>query len=153
MTETTTPRRHLVLTCLLIAIASSILMLASHRPAWADYYSIDRVDIDATLNADSSLQVRETRKFDFGGSFHGVYWKIPEGTYEGREVEASVTGCGIVNPDGTLSEFKKTDSGDDGTYRLSRRDGYQQVKLYSPQEDTTVNFYVTFTYRDRKSVV
>lgn len=124
-----------------LALAAPLLLVAT--PALASY-SIDEVDIDATVSADGSLAVSETREFDFDGSYHGVYWNIPTGTYEGREVSATVTSVGEVTGGG-LVPFTLSDAGADGTYQVTDRGSYVQVKLYSAHEDESVRFQINYT--------
>lgn len=119
------------------------LVLAAH-PALADYYSIDQVDIDATVAADGSLSVSETREFDFHGSYNGVYWKIPTGSYEGRQIQTTIGSVGEI-VDGTYQEFTESSSGLDGTYRVTEYSSYVEVKLYSAHEDEATRFVVNYT--------
>ena len=62
---------------LLVVLATLLVLVLSPRRALAREYRIDQVDIEATVGSDGSLSVREVREFDFDGSFHGVYWRIP----------------------------------------------------------------------------
>ena len=119
------------------------LLLALPALAFARDYSIPRVDIDATVATDGSLTVKEVREFDFDGSYHGVYWKIPTGSYEGRTIDTSILSVGeIVN--GEFVEFPKDSSGGEHTYELSEYSNYVQVKLYSSHSDEHAQFAIVY---------
>ena len=55
-----------------VVVAMLLALALSPRIALARDYSIDQVDIEATVGSDGSLSVKEVREFDFNGSFHGV---------------------------------------------------------------------------------
>lgn len=114
-------------------------------PAHADDYSMDQTDIDATLDTSGGLTVTEVRTFDFSGDFHGVYWKIPKGenSSNGRTVSVQVLDAGIVE-NGEARSFAESSSGANETYSITDGGSYLQVKLYSAQSDTTVQFYVSY---------
>ena len=139
-------RRHALVRVLvgMFVLIVALAVLPVH-PALAKSYSIDKVDIDATVNADGSLAVRETRCFSFDGSFNGVYWKIPVGTYEGREVTLNVSEAGVLKG-GALQPFAQVDTEEPGTYQLTEGDGYVRVKLFSPHENEDVDFVISYTY-------
>lgn len=126
------------------ALVAAVLLVG--RAAYADDYSIDRVSIDATVGADGTLDVIEERTFAFDGSFHGVYWELPKGTYEGRTIEPEVVAAGeYVN--GSYVSFANSTSGANGTYSISDTGSALQVKLYSAHSDESVTFVLS--YRDQ----
>ena len=127
-----------------LSLAFAVLFLGP-RVALARDYSIDQVDIEATVGTDGSLSVKEVREFDFDGSFHGVYWKIPTGYYQGRQIETSVLSVGEII-DGAYVEFEEGYSGAEHTYELEQNSTYVQVKLYSSHEDEKAQF--ALIYRD-----
>ena len=127
----------LVLVCMLAAL------FACPHPALAREYSICQVDIEATVAADGSLSVKEVREFDFDGSFHGVYWKIPTGTYQGRQIETTILSVGEI-VDGAYVEFEESYSGGEHTYELTTHSSYVQVKLYSSHIDEHAQFAIVY---------
>ena len=130
---------------LLVVLATLLVLVLSPRRALAREYRIDQVDIEATVGSDGSLSVREVREFDFDGSFHGVYWRIPTGSYQGRSIDTTILSVGEI-VDGSYVEFEQSDSGMDHTYELSEYYSYVQVKLYSAHEDESAQFAIV--YRD-----
>ncbi len=130
---------------LFMAIVIALMTMALiPRIALARDYSIDKVDIEATVSSDGSLSVKEVREFDFDGSFHGVYWKIPTGTYDGRTIETTISSVGEI-VDGEYVAFEESNSGADHTYQLTEGYNYIQVKLYSAHEDERAQFGIVYT--------
>lgn len=120
-----------------------VALLAAPVTALAVDYTMGPVTIDAVLAADGTLTVTEDRTFNFDGHANGVYWKIPTGTYEGREIAPVVESCGVVE-DGQYERFSDSSSGDDHTYELSDYSSYTQVKLYNQADDEPVTFRVVY---------
>ncbi len=80
----------LALACVLVALAS--------RQAHAKSYTMPKVDIQAQVETDGSLQVTEQRTFDFDGDFTAIWW-----TFNGLPSNASlkVNGVRMANVDAT----------------------------------------------------
>lgn len=133
-----------------LLVLLGVLLVVPARAALAEDYSIDSVDIDATVADDGSVGVSETRTFAFDGSYHGVYWRIPKGEYDGRSVGIEIGSVGIVEG-GAFREFVESDSGLDGTYQVTEEPSYVQVKLYSAHEDESASFRVDYTATDLAS--
>lgn len=127
----------------LVAVLLALLVLLP-RNAYADEYSIDSVNIEATVSPDGSLSVIESRTFDFDGSFHGVYWKIPTGSYDGRTIETTITDVGEM-VDGSYVPFTEAYLGDEHTYQLRDQGSYIEVKLYSAHEYEDATFVIGYT--------
>ena len=145
-----TPRPRLSMTlhrvCAMLAIASivALALVALPSRALARSYSIDRVDIDATIATDGALSVGETREFNFYGSYNGVYWKIPTGDYEGRQIETTIDAVGIIEG-GRLVPFEQSSSENPNTYSISQEGSVIKVKLYSPHADERARFFIAYT--------
>lgn len=120
-----------------------VLLTLGARPASAREYEVDGVSIDATVMADGSISVVEQRTYVFKGSFNGIYWSVPRGIFEGREVESSIGSLGVME-EGSLREFVPAEDGAAGTYELSEQDDCWSLKLYWPAEDETVVFQVSY---------
>ena len=120
-----------------------VALLAAPVTALAVDYTMGPVTIDAVLAADGTLTVTEDRTFNFDGHANGVYWKIPKGTYEGREIAPVVESCGVAE-DGQYERFSDSLSGDDHTYELTEYSRYTQVKLYNQADDEPVTFRVVY---------
>ena len=126
-----------------VAIVAAALLLCP-SPAWADDYDISRVRINADVSSDGSMVVTESRTFDFDGDFHGVYWDIPQGTYNGREVRATLLKAGLLEG-GDLDEFSEEDSGQSGSYQLlTGKNDSLRVKLFSAQSTGSATFQIQY---------
>ena len=131
---------------LVFASLSLALLIVFGMPcaALAKDYDIEQVDIDATVAADGSVTVLEQRTFDFDGSFHGVYWDIPTGSYGGVSIDTTVTTVGEII-DGNLVRFQEDYSGAEHTYELSDHGSVVRVKLYSSHDDERATFVIGYT--------
>ena len=137
-------RLHRCLCALLGAVVLVAAVLSHPLHAFADY-QMKPVEIDATVESDGTLNVYELRTFSFNGSYHGVYWNIPYGTYQGRQVAGEVFFVGeYVN--GQLVELQRSDSGADRTYQLTDKDGYLEVKLFSPHDGGDVQYVLHYVF-------
>ena len=58
--------------------------------ALAREMTVDAVQIDARVGTDGSLSVTERRTYDVRGSYNGLYWDVHEGSYQGREIRATL---------------------------------------------------------------
>ena len=138
-------RRALCPLLVLLAFLSGLLLLPGQALASDRSYQITQVDIDATVDADGTLHVVETRTFDFDGSFNGVYWDIPTGynPNNGKEVEVNVTSAGESTA-GSLLAFQLSDSDEDGTYSISDRGSIQRLKIYSAHRNEKARFTIAY---------
>lgn len=128
----------------LVILVLSIVVVPARALAKDRSYSIDQVNIDATVSASGALSVREAREFDFDGSFNGVYWKIPSGTYEGRAITPQIGEVGEYR-NGSFVAFERSDSGKDGTYEVTEASSYVKVKIYSAHRNTKAVFVINYT--------
>ena len=130
------------------ALAVALLSLAIVAlPAQARDFSIDKVDIDATVETDGTLTVTEVRTFDFDGSFNGVYWDISKGEYEGRYIDVNVLGAGTIEGD-TVTLFEESSSERNNTYTTYDYGDYLELKIFSAHEDETVQFVIKYELTD-----
>ena len=134
-----------LMAALLAVCALFTLVLAIPRTACAKSYEMTRVDIDATVTEDGSLAVRETRTFAFDGSFHGVYWKIPTGTYKDRTIGLSVKEVSVRDTEGNRT-LEASDAETEGTYQVIEGEQSTQIKLFSAHSNTNADFTIAYTY-------
>ena len=128
---------------LALLLALGLWLALPARMAWADGYSIDQVNIDATVRPDGSVAVVESREFDFDGSYHGVYWEIPSGAYDGRQIDTAVGSVGEMIG-GQFVPFTEDYSGNDHTYQLSDYGSGVRVKLYSAHSYESAVFVIEY---------
>lgn len=118
-------------------------MCLGPAPAFAKDYSIVDVDVDATVLADGSLSVTESREFAFDGEFHGVYWRIPKGSYQGREIDTSLLMVGEIQ-DSVQTLFIQSQSGDEGTFTVTETDDYLEVTLFFEHKNENARFFIEY---------
>lgn len=131
---------------LLIALCAFVYAPAA---ACADDYDMPSVNIEAQVQADGSVQVSETRAFEFDDDVNGVYWVIPLAeNQQGTQSDITIDG---VSVDGTAFAYADAAySGDNGVYTVesSSYDGTDEVKIkvFTPHgEDTTASVRVAYT--------
>lgn len=133
---------------LVVAVACLVAGFVAPRSALAKSYEISRVVMDVTLEPNGTLRVVEDRTFDFDGSFNGVYWDLPQGDYEGRELVPQVESVGVVSDDGSFEPFVQDYSGDPHSYELTSYSSYIEAKLYNPVDDEQVTYRITYSIPD-----
>ena len=121
-----------------------VAVLAMPHVALADY-GISFVTIDATVGTDGTLTVVEERAFDFDDYYNGVYWEIPGGTYEGREIGIDVVSAERKRGESwqPMQQVEDARKGDDGVY-LVRPGRVTEVKLFSPSDNEMAIFRITY---------
>ena len=100
--------RHSVAFGAFMLCALAVLLVPAPVRALAQDYTVGPVSLDVTVGADGSLAVVEQRTYVFAGSFNGIYWDVPRGSYKGRTVEGEVQSVGILE-DGALRAFAAAD--------------------------------------------
>lgn len=126
-----------------VFVLTVVLMIPS--VAYARSYSIDQVSIDAAIDRKGTLTVEETRTFSFDGSFNGVYWNLVKGEYEGRNIVPRIGFVGVKDA-GDVVAFEQSDSERDGTYQITDRGSYDELKIFSAHEDEDAQFVIGLTY-------
>ena len=126
---------------LAVALLAVIACVITPTAALARSYEISRVDITAQVSADGTLDVYESRTFDFDGQYNGVYWDIPVGynSSNGRQVNVEV-----VSVKSGKAELSESSSGDNNTYSVSTSNNVEQVKIYSSHEDESDTFNIHY---------
>ena len=92
-----------------------VIALLSSRPSNGldsifRFYTMGPVNIDAKVGSDGSLTVTEDRTYHFAGSYHGVYWDIPEGKSGSSNVSVAVVSAGVVYQNGYFDDFTDQNS-------------------------------------------
>ncbi len=140
-------RRTVAWLCLCATVLLALLCVPA--VALAKDYEVSRVDIDATLGADGSLSVTEQRTYRFSGSFNGIYWDVPRGTYEGRSIDTQVVSVAAQMGDKQVT-FTQVPSELvrnyelAGTYELTEQRDCLHLKLYWPVTSMDVTYQVVY---------
>ena len=139
--------------CIMLLVAA---FLIAPTTALARDLSIDRVNIDATVQKDGTMHVVETRTFYFKGSFNGVYWNLPVGSnkYNGQNVDITITSVTVQDSTGTRQIYSKgsTEAGanSDEYYVPTKSSDMLNLKIYSAHDNESAQ--ITIEY-DISSVV
>ena len=129
-----------------VLFAIAMLVVCMPRVALAKSYQVDGVEIDATIGADGTLAVTERRTYVFDGSYNGIFWDVPRGSYRGREIAASVESVGVAEAEELVAfaPLQASGKGTSATYELAEESDYLRLKLYWPAEDESVTFEVRY---------
>lgn len=138
-----------------VRIALCIMLLAvafliAPTKTFARDLSINKVDIDATVQKDGTMHVVETRTFYFKGSFHGVYWNLPVGKnkYNGQDVKVNITSVTVQDSQGTRQLYSKDSSGSsansDEYYVSSQSSDMLNLKIYSAHDDEPARITIEY---------
>lgn len=135
---------------LVVLVASLAIGLMLPQVAVAREYEVSKVSIDASLAADGTLTVYEERTFDFDGSFHGVYWKLPQSEFEGRFIAPKDIKMGEVITGGEHDQrldftLTQSDSGEEHTYSLTDEGSSVRAKLYAAHSNEQATFFVSYS--------
>ena len=124
-------------------VALLVALVATPRVALARSLEVGAVDIAATVQSDGSVAVVEQRTYNATGSYSGVYWDVPQGSYEGREVRATVVWVSAIGGgEQVLLEEATTEA--PGTYQLTDNGDHLRLKVFWPMEDETVTLQVSY---------
>ena len=113
-------------------------------PAQADSEHIASYRVDALIEADGTVQIREAIRYDFGGDRrHGIYRDIPylQPVHPGQDREFPITGIRVASPDGTP-----------GQTAVSRSGGQVRIRIGSPDQTITGTHTYVITYQVRRAL-
>ena len=140
---------------LLITLFFVLFMIIFQINTYAKSYSIDNMDIQATILENGDVNIRQSITYNFEGDYNGIYISIP---YTINDIEYDeiisnkkinddlYTGYGItINSikDGKNQEYVETNyarNGKSGVYTIEREIGIETVKVYSPSSYETKEF-------------
>ena len=130
-----------------ILTITCILICAVPHSAQAKDYSIPKVDIDATVEQDGTLEVTEVRTFDFKDSFSYCYWDLSLAGPNNTTCTIDVLEAGEYSG-GSFKAFTERASGGAGTYDIdSRRNKgtpIERVTLHFSKNHEKASFYVKY---------
>ena len=133
--------------CIMLLVAA---FLIAPTAALARDLSIDRVNIDATVQKDGTMHVVETRTFYFKGSFNGVYWNLPVGSnkYNGQNVDITITSVTVQDSTGTRQIYSKgsTEAGanSDEYYVPTKSSDMLNLKIYSAHDNESAQITIEY---------
>ena len=125
-------------------------------------YKIENMDIQATIQENGSVNVKQSMTYRFNGEYNGIYIDIPEDVddkeYDEYRVQ-TVLKDSLYNASKVIvnkvSEGGKTYSktgvalnGDKEVYTEATTDGIKRIKIYSPSSDTKKTFVIEYILED-----
>ena len=142
-----TYHRHALPKALLALLLFAALFLSLVTPAHADdrSYSIDSVQIDATVDEDGTLHVSEKRTYDFDGQFNGVYQRLaslPKGSHlHVKGLSAECSGIHETLPEIPFNSSWRSDpaSAPSGHYSFDRKK--MTVYVFKKNDFRTLRYY------------
>jgi uncharacterized membrane protein len=139
---------HLLVCALLLVAAAGAAGLAA-GPAAAKDFSITGIQVDAQVQPNGDVRITDTRRLDFTGTFHYVYWDLSTRGSDGIAI-AGATGPASGDP---ASSVPYTFSGDfvvgaaggpSQTYGVEDRGGVIRVQLNCEVTDAPAVFTVVY---------
>ncbi len=125
------------LAAVLPAVLLLALAVALPARAFAKSFTMPAVRIDARIDPDGSLSVKETRSFEFDGDFTRVYWEL-EPPAGGAGTDIAVTG-----PNGPLQPAT-AEGRPAGYMRIIDQGTLTQVDVYGAWSSETVEYTISY---------
>ena len=141
-----------------VILFAIIILFVSKSTVQAKSYKIENMDIQATINKNGSVSIKQEITYNFNGSYNGIYIDIPynleytlyqeigkngnidDDFYNGDEI--SVNSVSLIQ-DGKEKQFNKVNyayNGDKDVYVILEEEGIKQIRVYSPSEYITKTF-------------
>ena len=145
---------------LLIILFFALFLIMFQINAYAKSYSIENMDIQATIQENGDVNIKQSITYNFNGNYNGIYITIPyiindlehDEIINNKKINDNLyTGNGIVInsiTDSKQIEYKKTSharNGQSEKYTLEKNAGLEKVKVYSPSSDETKKFILDYT--------
>lgn len=133
-------------------------------------YKITNFDIEAVINKDGSMTVKEITDYRFNGRYNGITITIPDGISEDqydKMTENSINDSKLkdslynnsgledisiyIIEDDKIRQFNQVGSanlGDNSVYTVSNDDGYTTYKIYEPSKNENKKFVIEYTLKD-----
>ncbi|MBL4933636.1 DUF2207 domain-containing protein [Clostridium paridis] len=103
-------------------------------------YYISNIDIKATVDDKGNMQVKETYKYNFTGSFNGIKRNIETNGSDGIEnVKVNIN---------DKEDVSQSDSENNNTYKLSESGNSEEVKIFSKSQDEEKVFNISYTVKN-----
>ena len=111
---------------------------------------VDRIDINAKVNFDGSMNVTETIYWDIEGNLNGVYREILIENPENKLNSARDIQVNSVKVNGKTFAYSRTQlsNGEDGKYNINTISGGKQIKIFTPSEQEEKITTISYTLYD-----
>lgn len=125
-------------------------------------YSVEDMDIQATIQEDGSVNVKQSLTYKFNGDYNGIYIDIPDEIddkeYDEYRVQTTLRDS-LYNASGvTINKVSEganiykeksiAQNGDSGVYTQTTNNGMKTVKIYSPSSNTKKTFVIEYVLKN-----
>lgn len=149
----------------IIFVAVIFILLFFENKVEAKSYSIENMDIQATVEQDGSLKIEQKLTYKFNGEYNGIYITVPynlenieseeiikndkinDSIYNGNNV--ILKRVALIEKNNEKNFFLEDENfatnGMDEIYTEENLDGLKQIKVYSPSKNITKTFEIDYT--------
>ncbi len=120
----------------IIFLLSVVVVTSLNAPCFSKSYSVESIDVDATVRPDGALRVVERITYNFSGSYSFAFREIP--LKPGEELHD------IEVADGGVT-FLPSASKSPGTYSVSRNGSTRTITWYYSAQDEKRSFVFSYT--------
>ena len=147
----------------IVTIIIFLITIFAINEVQAKSYTIEDMDIEATILEEGSVKVEQELTFKFNGSYNGIYIDIPDSVdnddYDKFREQTTALRDSLYNASSVqitnvseLSAAEETNynkvssalNGTNGVYTIENENGLKRVKVYSPSTNTKKTFSIRF---------
>lgn len=138
-------RRNIVMYAVIIwGIVISLASCSGQGLPFFSTYSIPKVAIEASVDEEGNVRVIEDRTYHFSSSVHGVYWLLPMGQYQGKDIRPQDISVGKYDAQGRLQTFSRSTLGADYTFSEAQQANNVQVKVYDSTAEGDETYRISY---------
>ena len=148
-----------IIKVLSIILFSMIILFTCKGKVEAKSYEIQDMDIQAIINQDGSVSIEQKLTYKFNGEYNGIFINIPYNMESKSILKSNKINDSFYNGDNIVvnkvelingteeQEFKQVNTAFNGysnVYTNIKKNGIQEIKIYSPSINTTKTFKVNY---------
>lgn len=145
----------------IIFIITFMVILLINKKVNAKSYTIENMDIQATVLEEGSINIKQSITYNFNGSYNGIYITIPYSLNDdqAKEVNSSSKDYSLYNGNNVKinkiidsknvnykekDPLKNTQSNVDGRYEITKDEKKYTIKVYSKSEYVKKTFILDY---------
>ena len=143
-----------------------IILLIGAKSVQAESYRVEDMDIQATVEPDGSVNIRQEMTYRFSGHYNGIFINVPynledkerkdaisgsileDKFYNGNNVKINSVSQVVEGKEILFKQVERARNGNTNLYTTEQKQGVQQVKVYSPSTNTTKKFKIDYTIQN-----
>lgn len=137
-------RNVFLLVTLMLGVFCSLSACSLHDLPFSFTYSIPKVAIEAHVDEEGNVSVTEDRTYHFSSSVHGVYWLLPMGQYQGKEIRPQDVSVGKFDTEGRLQTFSGSSLGQDYTFSEAQKGTNVEVKVFDSTAEGDETYRISY---------